>query len=181
MFFVVALPHSHNDREERMHNLMAAPAHAVVLSIGGMPIRLLSDDSSFLDTLEDRYRGFLSFNGDGAANLLVNVGPRKDSPQKELRVARTSGLWSAERVDFRLDWDFASKSGSIWQERNAYSLDAALRILHTLLLAEKGGFLLHAASGIRDGRAFLFFGPSGAGKTTVARAAPSDTTLLTDE
>jgi hypothetical protein len=32
-----------------------------------------------------------------------------------------------------------------------------------------------------DGRAFLFSGVSGAGKTTIARLAPSDVTLLTDE
>src|SRR5581483_2603644 len=44
-----------------------------------------------------------------------------------------------------------------------------------------GGFLLHAASVIRNGRAFLFAGVSGAGKTTMARLAPPGVTLLTDE
>jgi hypothetical protein len=56
-----------------------------------------------------------------------------------------------------------------------------LRIVHTLLLARKGGFLLHASSAIRNGRAFLFSGVSGAGKTTMARLAPPDADLLTDE
>jgi hypothetical protein len=56
-----------------------------------------------------------------------------------------------------------------------------LRILHTLILAQEGGFLLHAASAIRNGRAFLFAGVSGAGKTTLSRLAPPDVTLLTDE
>jgi GTP-dependent phosphoenolpyruvate carboxykinase len=56
-----------------------------------------------------------------------------------------------------------------------------LRILHTLLLAREGGFLVHAASAVRNGRAFLFAGFSGAGKTTVASLAPPDATLLTDE
>jgi hypothetical protein len=40
---------------------------------------------------------------------------------------------------------------------------------------------LHAASAIRNGKAFLFAGVSGAGKTTIARLAPEDATLLTDE
>src|SRR5437879_13754824 len=40
---------------------------------------------------------------------------------------------------------------------------------------------MHAASAIRNGRAFLFAGVSGAGKTTISRLAPSDATLLTDE
>jgi hypothetical protein len=48
-------------------------------------------------------------------------------------------------------------------------------------LAKQGGFLVHAASAILGGRAFLFAGVSGAGKTTISRLAPSDATLLTDE
>lgn len=56
-----------------------------------------------------------------------------------------------------------------------------LRIVHTLILAREGGFLIHAASGIRNGHAYLFAGVSGAGKTTISRLAPPDTTLLSDE
>ena len=37
---------------------------------------------------------------------------------------------------------------------------------------DEQGFLLHASSVVRDGRAFLFTGPSGAGKTTIVRHAP---------
>ena len=44
-----------------------------------------------------------------------------------------------------------------------------------------GWFLLHAASAVRNGRAFLFSGVSEAGKTTISRLAPPDVTLLTDE
>jgi hypothetical protein len=56
-----------------------------------------------------------------------------------------------------------------------------LRIVHTILLAKEGGFLVHAASAVRNGRAFIFAGVSGAGKTTISRLAPKDATLLTDE
>jgi hypothetical protein len=67
------------------------------------------------------------------------------------------------------------------QNANAYSLDSVLRIVHSLILAERGGFLLHSASAICDGRAYLFSGLSGAGKTTMTRLAPPDVTLLSDE
>ena len=56
-----------------------------------------------------------------------------------------------------------------------------LRIVHTLVLAREGGVLLHAASAVRNGRAFVFSGVSGAGKTTLARLAPPDADVLTDE
>lgn len=49
------------------------------------------------------------------------------------------------------------------------------------MLASRGGLLLHAASAVREGKAFLFSGVSGAGKTTISRYAPADVRLLTDE
>ena len=86
-----------------------------------------------------------------------------------------------ERGDFRAEWNPSTGRGRIQQTINPYSLDCVLRIVHTLLLAQEGGFLLHASSAIRNGRAFLFSGVSGAGKTTMARLAPPDAALLTDE
>ncbi len=56
-----------------------------------------------------------------------------------------------------------------------------LRIVHTLVLARQGGFLLHAASAVRNGKAFVFAGVSGAGKTTLSRLAPADADVLSDE
>ena len=162
-----------------MPNVATSAGH--VIAIGGTPIRLLSDEASFLQMVQNRYMGFLSCISHAGIDLAVDVATRNNSAPTEIRVTQDSGLWSAERGDFRLDWDSKSRSGRLQVGLNAYSLDAALRILHTLLLAEKGGFLLHAASAVWNRRAHLFFGPSGAGKTTIARVAPPDATLLTDE
>ena len=79
------------------------------------------------------------------------------------------------------EWNPADGRGRVRQTTNPYSIDAVLRILHSLILARHGGFLLHAAGAIRNGKAFLFSGISGAGKTTISRLAPADVTLLTDE
>ena len=91
------------------------------------------------------------------------------------------GNWRLRRGDFRAEWDPAAGRGRIRQSANPYSIDSVLRIVHTLILAQEGGFLLHSAGAIRNGRAFLFSGVSGAGKTTISRLAPPDATLLTDE
>jgi hypothetical protein len=48
-------------------------------------------------------------------------------------------------------------------------LDNAARYLAARLAAAEGGFALHAAGVLRDGRAYLFAGPSRSGKTTVVR------------
>jgi hypothetical protein len=165
-----------------MPSLAAGAAHSVVVEIGGIPIRLVTEDAAFLQLVQDRYVGFLSSGQPAAVDLIVDlVPPGIISDQEDVRVVREPTRWLAERADFRFVWDPQSRTARIQQSANRYSLDGVLRIMHSLFLARQGGFLLHAASVVRDDRAFLFFGPSGAGKTTIARLAPSDATLLTDE
>jgi hypothetical protein len=64
--------------------------------------------------------------------------------------------------------------------RHEYALDSLLRILLTQLLLPEHGFLLHAATITRQGRAYLFGGRSGVGKSTVASLSPPGS-VLTDE
>ncbi len=73
------------------------------------------------------------------------------------------------------------RRGWIRQSPNPYSLDSVLRIVHSLILAREGGVLVHSSSAVRDGKAFLFAGVSGVGKTTISRLAPTDVHVLTDE
>jgi hypothetical protein len=98
-----------------------------------------------------------------------------------VQVSLQGGQWVLRRGDFYARWDARAGRGRIRQSRNPYAVDSVLRIVHTLILARQGGFLVHAASAIRGGRAFLFAGVSGAGKTTISRLAPPDAALLTDE
>jgi len=109
------------------------------------------------------------------------VPPGRITEQDEVAVSFTSGRWLIERVDLHAEWDPVLQHGRLVQSANPYSIDAALRIIHSLILAQEGGFLIHAASAVRNGKAFLFAGVSGAGKTTISRLAPPDVTLLTDE
>lgn len=154
----------------------------LTVEIGGIPIRVNTFDADFLDMLQNRYAGFVGSSEHAALEFDVDlVRPGFVDPDADLRVTQRSGKWSLERGDFRAEWEPARRTGTIRQSANPYSIDAVLRIVHTLVLAQEGGFLMHAASAIRNGKAFLFAGVSGAGKTTISRLAPSDATLLTDE
>jgi len=110
-----------------------------------------------------------------------NPGSRMPDLDADLSVRREAGRWIMERGDFRAEWDPECRRGWIRQTANPYAIDGVLRILHSLILAREGGFLVHAASAVRNGRAFVFAGISGTGKTTISRLAPADVTLLTDE
>ena len=156
--------------------------HNVVIAIGGVPVRVNSTDPGFLEMLENRYAGFVGEEAHAEFDFDVDLAaPASADPDADVSVKHRSGRWFMERGDFHAEWEPATGKGWIRQSANPYSIDAVLRIVHTLVLAKQGGFLLHSASAIRDGKAFLFAGVSGAGKTTISRLAPADATLLTDE
>ena len=156
--------------------------HEIVIEIGGSSVRVRTADPAFLSLLENRYAGFVGQTEHAEYEFDVDlIPPGPVGAEENVRVLERSGRWSAERGDFRAEWNPASNRGRIRQFANPYSIDAVLRIVHTLVLSRQGGFLVHAASAVRNGRAFLFAGVSGAGKTTMARLAPEDAVLLTDE
>jgi hypothetical protein len=156
---------------------------SLVIEIGDMPVRVNTTDRRFLDMLQERYEGYTSPASEcPEIEFDVDLNPdRSADPNADVRVTQQNGRWKLERGDFRAEWEPAKRRGWIRQSANPYSIDAVLRIVHTLVLARQGGFLLHSASAIRNGKAFLFAGVSEAGKTTISRLAPSDVTLLTDE
>jgi len=155
---------------------------SLVIEIGGMPIRVHTTDPDFLSMLNQRYSGFAGSSKFPEIEFDIElVQPGFGDPNAEVSVTRRSGQWSLRRGDFLAEWEPAMRRGRIRQSASPYAIDAVLRIVHSLVLAKQGGLLLHSASAIRNGRAFLFAGVSGAGKTTISRLAPSDATLLTDE
>ena len=155
---------------------------SAVVEIGGLPIRLRCENPDFVRQIEERYAGYLSSSNEARFDFEIELAPAgAKSRDADVSVTWESGSWLMQRGDFRAEWNPSTARGRIQQTINPYSLDCVLRIVHTLLLAREGGFLLHASSAIRNGRAFLFSGVSGAGKTTIARLAPPDAALLTDE
>jgi len=145
-------------------------------------VRVHTIDPNFLNLLQNRYAGFVNHRDRAEIEFDVELQrPKGVEPAADVEVSCHSGCWSLRRGDFLAEWEPAARRGWIRQTANPYSIDAVLRIVHTLVLAQQGGFLLHSASAIRNGKAFLFAGVSEAGKTTISRLAPSDVTLLTDE
>ncbi len=154
----------------------------LTIEIGGMGVGVNTSDRDFLDLLRNRYAGYIASERNTEIEFEIELAPPVDGdPGAAVQVSQRDGLWTLTRGDFRAEWEPAKRRGRIRQTANPYSIDAVLRIVHTLVLAKQGGFLMHSASAIRNGKAFLFAGVSGAGKTTISRLAPPDATLLTDE
>jgi hypothetical protein len=161
----------------------SAQIDPVTVDIGGTAINIRTDSPQFHRLLVERYAGFVACSGAQPLELDVQLTDltQASDPDQELQLAVQGQDWIMQRGDFRARWNPATGRGLVRQPSSPYAIDSVLRIIHSLVLAERGGFLLHAASAIFGGHAFVFAGISGAGKTTISRLAPGDATLLTDE
>ncbi|MFZ0394838.1 MAG: hypothetical protein WCF17_19695 [Terracidiphilus sp.] len=154
----------------------------MVIEIGGMGIEVQADSAEFERILKSRYGNYANSAVAPAFSLRVELTPPEAfNPDADAEVWLEGREWKMERGDFRAHWNPEERIGQVYQSANPYSIDSVLRIVHTLMLASEGGFLLHASSAVRNEKAFLFSGVSEAGKTTMARLAPADVKLLTDE
>lgn len=144
------------------------------ISIGNIPLRLQISEPCLEEKAQRRYGQFLDDAPD-ALSILLN------GAQVEGAAAERRG--QADR--FRYTWEKSSlvlqaSSAQFDGVRHEYALDSLIRILLSVLLLPEHGFLLHAATVLREGRAYLFSGRSGAGKSTVASLSPEGS-VLTDE
>ena len=163
--------------------------HHLDVGIGGISVRLRAASAEFNTLMVDRFRGFIGSVDTPDYIFDIEILPFTYNPDTldvvsdiEPCVLREGTHWRLLRGDFEAQWDPATRHGTARLRASPYALDSVLRILHTVLLAEQGGMLMHASSVVlADGRAFVCTGVSGAGKTTISRLVPPGAHLLTDE
>ena len=146
----------------------------IPIEIGRTQIRIETDNAEFSEMMHRRYGGFMGPQSDNAIDNAISLSIDLVAPSDrdtDLTVSQHDAIWTIERGDFHATYDPRLRRGSVRQSANPWSIDALIRIVHSIELAGNRGFLLHAASAIRNNRAFIFTGPSGAGKTTIPRLA----------
>lgn len=157
------------------------PLHADIC-IGGTGVRMHTDSAELINVIGQRFAGFLAPLDSPEYQFDIELLPlQKDGSDEDVSIVHEGPMWQVRRGDFMATWDDRTRHGNIRQMLSPYALDTILRIIYTLLLAREGGMLMHASSVVRNGRAYIFTGVSGAGKTTISRLAPTDTHVLTDE
>lgn len=138
------------------------------LSIGNVLFHIKVEDPALYARAKQRYAPFLAARAEGFPIFVT-----KDSGDGD---AVAAWRYSWQGASLRLEPTCARFFGIEHEQ----TLDSLLRILLSQLLVEQSGLLLHAATIVRAGHAFLFLGRSGAGKSTLARLSPSGS-VLTDE
>lgn len=145
------------------------------ISIGKVRLRLHISERSLREKARTRYAQFQDDAPDPLPIFLNGAdGGLCRVTESDCSQSRFTYNWQDSSL--RLEDGNAQFSGV----RHEYGLDSLIRILLSVLLAPQRGFLLHAATVLRDGRAYVFTGKSGAGKSTVASLSPAGS-VLTDE
>ncbi len=143
-------------------------SHALDFSIGCVPLRVSFEDEKLQRAAARRYEAFRS--------------AREASPPIRIFDSFTG---EPRAGDFSFEWEGArltcgGAEAVFSGVKNEYALDSLLRVLLSWILLPRSGFLLHAATILLHGRACIFTGRSGAGKSTMASLAPAGS-VLTDE
>ncbi len=148
------------------------------LHLGSLAIELTLSNKAFFKLARNRYHDCLT-QDKPHFRLEVRLSPfREGNPGSLARVEYTD-CWKARRYDFRAEWK--GKTGTVQFRRfRITSFDSFLRVFVATMLPSKNGLLLHSAGIVRKGRAYVFTGPSGFGKSTVCALSPHDR-VLSDE
>jgi hypothetical protein len=150
--------------------------HDLDVAIGGVGARLTSASAAVIDVARTCYAGFL---GSAPTGWRVHLDTgRPLQPGADLEATVLDGTLALSRSDFLAHLEPGRRSGrATLVDADRIALEAFLRVMWSIALPEAGGLLLHAASIDRGGRAFVFAGRSGSGKTTIARLSSGDEAL----
>ena len=164
----------------------------ITVDVNGGSIGLIGIDSRLRRIIESRFKGLL---GRGRADEEFECAyverdyflakPDRGSELYRLESAGEEGIhtfWSYGFAGYR---DPVGGGGRFLLTRQEddllqLSIENFFRLVCSLIAVGNGGFLFHAAGIVKEGKGYVFFGPSRAGKSTVARLS-KEYAILSDD
>lgn len=159
--------------------------HQILIKIAVFVVALHTNDAGVAQRLEKRYHEFLASNETPQISVTLKIVPGAlyiepkpgpwiiDSSYENNRLT----YWSYQE---RGEVDLISGQGCLEMDPSA-PVDNFLRTVFAWLCVTNDALLLHSAGVIRDGLGYVFFGPSGAGKTTTSRLASKTAHVVSDD
>ncbi len=169
-----------------MENHKPVYSNTIILDIAGVFLSISSSDIEVLDFLSPLYQLFLLNDAPFTFNLEIKI--RKDDPSMLYREEKHPQVGYREENFFlqfqagEMIFNFFQCSGVLVTSMTnlAFKLEYCLRILFAYFILRIGGILIHAAGISRNGKGFIFSGPSGIGKSTVSKLSP-EAIILNDD
>ena len=152
---------------------MTLPPPAFTLAVGGIGFRVHLPDDAWLSELAPLYRAF-PLTGEPGWQVAIRCDPEPASASE--RWIEHDGLLTRFSVDGFSGWidlqrcQAEVRAASLAQGASAVERGVGYACMHAQL-RQRHGLMLHAAGILWRGQGLVACGPSGAGKTTLARLA----------
>jgi hypothetical protein len=155
---------------------------STTLSIANLAVSITCGNQELIEQLTRRYADFLSVGDTQFKAEIKWVDGQASSPFLDASPAFKEGTAYFDAPGYQGYIDLKAGMGqlSLASIRPLEDIDYFLRVVYAMLVFQAGGLLFHAAGIVRSGKAYLFFGHSGSGKTTVSRLSPKDVILNDD-
>ncbi len=156
----------------------------LTLATADTAISVRVDHAGLAQAVARRYAKFVT---DRPAALHLSVaytGQDREHAMLDQGMAFVDGTLRFDAPGYvgHIDEEAGSGHLTVSSRQPVEEVDYFLRVAAALLLFRLGGFMFHAAGIVRDGRAYLYFGYSGSGKTTVSRLSQAlGDTILNDD
>jgi hypothetical protein len=157
------------------------PGGVICIGVGGVKVGLSGVPSALAARVRRRYAQFLA---GGTPDLVMELACGKDGEHRptEMPLVERTGAhtYSIQYGTLAAELDLAAGQARAEIPSSIWVVDSLLRMTFGLLLLERGGLLLHSSGVLCGKRALVCFGPSGVGKTTIARSV-SRAEVMCDE
>ncbi len=163
-------------------NNSTVPDPTFCISIAGKSLGLHIDNESLAEYIKDRYLVYLT-NDTPQGNISLFWGECSEDPP----LKSPSTIFESEKIRITSEgadgyYDFNNQIGELFfsLKNPQIIIEYYLRLIYAITIFRSGGLLLHSAGIIRKERAYIFFGHSGSGKTTISRISKNSIVLSDD-
>lgn len=172
------------EEEEVLPSLDSQMEH-IIIEIADIAVRVSTTDANVAQRIRHSYRDFLQPEATPAVTftIIVKPGAIYIEPQPGNWIIESS--YSSERLTYKSYTEYGELNlitgeGFLEMAPDAY-IENYLRVIYAWLCLNADSLLLHSSGVVRQELGYVFFGPSGAGKTTTSRLAARQATVLSDD